>query len=164
MGKMTEWLTDDEQRDWRRFLEMQGRLMAQMAAHMQVEGKVSIPDYEVLVHLSEAPDGRMRSTDLSARTCWEKSRLSHHLTRMEKRGLITRELRADDLRYSDVVITAAGRDTIEAAAPMHVAHVRGWFIDALTPAELATFAALCDKVTARLDEATPVCTEERDTA
>ncbi|MFI5840053.1 MarR family winged helix-turn-helix transcriptional regulator [Catenuloplanes sp. NPDC051500] len=158
---MTDWLTDDEQRDWRRFVEMQGRLMAQIAAHMQAEGKLSVPDYEVLVHLSEAPAGRMRSTDLIERTCWEKSRLSHHLTRMEKRGLITRELRADDLRYSDVVITPDGRAAIEGAAPMHVAHVRTWFVDALTPAELTTFAELCDKVTARLDEATPLCTEER---
>ncbi len=88
---------------------------------MQAEGKMSVPDYEVLVHLSEAPDGRMRSTDLIECTCWEKSRLSHHLTRMEKRGLITRETRADDLRYSDVVITAAGQAAIESAAPMHVA-------------------------------------------
>jgi DNA-binding MarR family transcriptional regulator len=161
---VTEWLTDDEQRDWRRFIAMQSRLMAQMAAHMQVEGGLSTPDYEVLAHLSEAPGGRMRSTDLIACTCWEKSRLSHHLTRMEKRGLITRELRADDLRYSDVLITPEGRAAIEAAAPMHVAHVRAWFIDALTPAELATFAALCDKVTARLDEATAVCTAHREPA
>ena len=154
---MTSWLSDDEQRDWRRFVTMQGRLMAQIAAHMQAEGGLSVPDYEVLVHLSEAPGGRMRSIDLLGCTCWEKSRLSHHLTRMEKRGLVTRETRPDDLRYSDVVITAHGRDAIEAAAPMHVAHVRSWFVEALTAQELATFAELCDKVTARLDETTPAC-------
>ncbi|MDR7279057.1 MarR family winged helix-turn-helix transcriptional regulator [Catenuloplanes atrovinosus] len=154
---MTIWLTDDEQRDWRRFVTMQSRLMAQLAAHMQAEGGMSVPDYEVLVHLTEAPGGRMRSTDLLELTCWEKSRLSHHLTRMEKRGFVTRETRPDDLRYSDVVITAEGRAAIEAAAPMHVTHVRSWFVDALTAEELATFAALCDKVTTRLDEATPAC-------
>ncbi|GAB7048169.1 MarR family winged helix-turn-helix transcriptional regulator [Catenuloplanes indicus] len=154
---MTSWLSDDEQRDWRRFVVMQNRLMAQLAAHLQAEGGLSIPDYEVLVHLSEAPDGRMRSTDLIERICWEKSRLSHHLTRMEKRGFVTRETRPDDLRYSDVVITTAGRAAIEAAAPMHVAHVRSWFIEALSAEELAVLGELSDKVTARLDEATPAC-------
>ena len=108
---MTNCLTEDEQREWRRFVVMQNRLMAQLAAHLQAEGGLSVPDYEVLVHLSEAVDGRMRSTDLIERTCWEKSRLSHHLTRMEKRGLITREIRADDLRYSDVVITATAPES-----------------------------------------------------
>ncbi|MDP9799637.1 DNA-binding MarR family transcriptional regulator [Catenuloplanes nepalensis] len=154
---MTTWLTDDEQRDWRRFVAMQNRLMTQLAAHLQAEGGLSVPDYEVLVHLSEAPDGRMRSTDLIERTCWEKSRLSHHLTRMEKRGFVTRETRPGDLRYSDVVITAAGRAAIEAAAPTHVAHVRSWFIEALSSEELAVLGKLSEKVSARLEETTPAC-------
>lgn len=154
---MTNWLTEDEQREWRRFVVMQNRLMAQLAAHLQAEGGLSVPDYEVLVHLSEAADGRLRSTDLIERTCWEKSRLSHHLTRMEKRGLVTRETRPGDLRYSDVVITAAGRAAIEAAAPTHVAHVRSWFIEALSAEELAVLGELSAKVTARLDETTPAC-------
>jgi len=154
---VTDWLTDDEQLHWREFRAMQSRLMAQLAAHLQAETGLSMPDYDVLVPLSEAPGGRLRSTELLEVTCWEKSRLAHHLTRMEKRGLIARETRRDDSRFSDVVLTRQGRAAVNAAAPKHVTHVRSWFLDALSPEELATLGALSDKVTERLNETTPAC-------
>jgi len=157
MVGMTDWLNGTEQRHWRQFLSMQNRLMGQLAAHLQAEAGLSMPDYDVLVPLSEAPGGRLRSTELLAVTCWEKSRLAHHLTRMEKRGLIARETRADDSRYSDVLLTRQGRAAITSAAPKHAAHVRSWFVQALTPEELATFGELSDKITERLGGATPAC-------
>ena len=157
MVGVDDWLSDAEQVQWRRFRAMQDRLMGRLAAHLQAEAGLSMPDYDVLVPLSEAPGGRLRSTELLSATCWEKSRLAHHLTRMEKRGLVAREARADDSRYSDVLLTRQGRAAVVAAAPKHVAHVRTWFVEALTPEELAILGELSDKITERLDMATPVC-------
>src|SRR3546814_15343138 len=86
--------------------------------------------------LSEAPEGRLRIFELGAQLEWEKSRLSHHLRRMEQRDLIVREECDTDRRGAFVILTPTGRVAIEGAAPKHVAEVRDAFIYALTPDQL----------------------------
>ena len=111
---------------------------------------ISIADYRVLAHLSEAPEGRLRSFELAQLLRWEKSRLSQHLGRMQTRGLVSRERCLDDRRGAVVAITSRGREVIEAAAPQHVADVRSVIIDHLSATELATLTAVSDKVRERL--------------
>lgn len=124
---------------------------------MQRETGLSEADYEVLVNLSEGPDGRLRPTELGGATQWEKSRISHHVRRMEERGLVKRMACQTDRRGSFVAITAAGRRAIERAAPVHVEHVREMFIDVLTPAQLDALADISETVLARLAEDTAAC-------
>jgi DNA-binding MarR family transcriptional regulator len=131
---------------------MQSRLLAQLQRQIQRESGLSGADYEVLVALSESPAGRLRAFELGRLTQWEKSRLSHHLTRMEQRGLVARETCVADTRYADIVLTDAGRAAIEGAAPRHVEHVRTWFIDAMTPDQLDQFGKACDAISAKLYE------------
>ncbi|BBZ26867.1 hypothetical protein MMAD_11620 [Mycolicibacterium madagascariense] len=116
--------------------------------HLQQEFGLSGPDFEVLVNLSEAPGERLRAFELGRATQWEKSRMSHHLSRMEKRGLVRRE--ASDARYPDVVLTDAGRDAIAAAAPANAARVRELFVDVVGPERLAVIGAASDDVVAAI--------------
>ena len=116
------WLDEREARAWRGFLRMQSELR-RVARQLQQEAGLSAADYEVLVSLSEAPGGRLRVFELGGATQWEKSRLSHHLTRMEHRGLVRRMPCPTDNRGANVVLTD-GPSAIEAAAPRHVEHVR----------------------------------------
>jgi DNA-binding MarR family transcriptional regulator len=146
------WLDDREMRAWRQFVTMQAQLRARLARHLQRDSGLSEADYEVLVQLSEAPCGRQRVFELGRATQWEKSRLSHHLTRMEQRGLVARETCPTDSRGAFVVLTDAGRAAIEQAAPQHVEHVREWFIDALAPEQLDALAEMSDAILERLDE------------
>jgi DNA-binding MarR family transcriptional regulator len=97
---------------------------------------LSMHDYEILVELSEAPDRRMRMTELADQTAQSRSRLSHQINRMETRGLVTREGCEGDKRGTFAVLTARGAATIGKVAPFHVASVREHFIDQLEPAEL----------------------------
>ena len=83
-----KWLTPEQQRVWRDYLQVERLLPAQLGR--ELDG-LSIPEYEVLVNLSEAPGGRLRPFQLGEATQWEQSRLSHQLTRMQRRGLIVRE-------------------------------------------------------------------------
>lgn len=129
---------------------MQGQLRAQLGSRLQKETDLSEADYEVLVNLSEAPDGQLRPTELGGATRWEKSRISHHITRMETRGLVKRMPCPTDKRGALIVLTPAGRRAIERAAPRHVEHVRDAFVDALTPAQLDSLAEISDAVLARL--------------
>jgi DNA-binding MarR family transcriptional regulator len=146
------WLDDREARAWRGLQAVQLRLTATLSRALGAESELSYPDYTVLVVLTDQPDGRLRAFELGRELGWEKSRLSHHVSRMVARGLVTRERCPDDQRGAFVVVTDAGRAAIEAAAPGHVAAVRRHFIDLLSPAQLDTLAAITDTVLSSLDD------------
>jgi DNA-binding MarR family transcriptional regulator len=145
------WLDQREQAAWRAFLEMQNRLAAQLNREMQDASGLSSPDFAVLVRLSEHPDGRMRVLELARALRWEKSRLSHQLSRMTARGLLERSHCNEDKRGAFVVLTDRGRATVEAAAPQHVEAVRRYLFDALSDDQVSTLADICDAVLAKLD-------------
>lgn len=150
-----KWLNDLEERAWRALQFMQMRLEAELARQLAAESGLSYPDYVVLVTLTDHPRGRLRLFELGATLGWEKSRLSHHVTRMADRGLVKKEKCDDDRRGSFVVITKRGRKEIEAAAPGHVRTVRQLFVDRLTPDELDVIANAAEKVLADLDDVRP---------
>ena len=147
---MSRWLTEEEQRAWRGLLQMSSQLNARMNRQLLQEYGVSLADYEVLVVLSEAPDGRCRVFEIADTLAWEQSRVSHQLARMQRRGLIARQDCASDARGAFAVITAAGRAVIERAAPAHVETVRRLVFDELTPDQLATLTELTAGVLDRL--------------
>jgi DNA-binding MarR family transcriptional regulator len=149
---MAPRLTDDEQAAWRSFVEMRHLLERHLVRHLQSEFGLSDSDFEVLVNLSDAPAGRMRAVELGRATQWEKSRMSHHLSRMEKRGLIKREAaEGSSARYPDVVLTDAGRTAIESSAPANAARVRELFVDVVGPERLAMLRETSDDVIAAIE-------------
>jgi DNA-binding MarR family transcriptional regulator len=144
-----KWLTPEQQRVWRDYLQVERLLPAQLGRELQ---DLSIPEYEVLVNLSEAPGGRLRPFQLGEATQWEQSRLSHQLTRMQRRGLIAREECPGDARGAFIVLTAAGRSAIETAAPTHAAAVLRLVFDQLSEEETAAFGQACAKIRRALEE------------
>ncbi len=151
---MNRWLTEDEQRAWRGLLRMTAQLNARMNRQLQDEYGISLTDYDVLVVLSEAPDGRRRVFELTDALAWEQSRVSHQLSRMQRRGLVAREGCPTDARGAFAVITEAGRAAIERAAPAHVETVRQLVFDGLSPDQLTALTAVTERVLDRL-RATP---------
>ncbi|GFG65498.1 MarR family transcriptional regulator [Mycobacterium kubicae] len=149
-----QWLLDaDEQAAWRSFVDMHHLLERHLASNLQREFGLSAADFEILVNLSEAPAGRLRAYELGRATSWEKSRLSHHLGRMEKRGLVSREPDPHgDSRFPQIVLTAAGRAAIGSAAPANAARVRRLFIDVLGRERLAIFRQASEDVIAAIQE------------
>ena len=151
MSSDFRWLTAEEQRVWRRWLTLNAQLSATLQRELQDDAGLSTQDYEVLVHLTDNPEGRMRVTDLARLMQWERSRVSHHVIRMERRRLVQRVECAEDGRGAFVVITPQGRAAIEQAAPSHVNTVRRLVFDALSPEEVDSFGAIIDKALAQLD-------------
>lgn len=147
------WLSADEQRSWRAFVRLHLKLSARMAADLQAHSGLSSADFEVLVALTDVPEGRVRFQELAKEIDWEQSRLSHQIRRMVKRDLVAREECAEDGRGAYVAIAAHGRDAIEAAAPRHVATVRRLVLDGLAPEEFAELGRLSAKVAAHLERA-----------
>jgi DNA-binding MarR family transcriptional regulator len=152
MARNDLWLDEPEQAAWRGFLSMRSKLMSRLGRELQRQTGLSDADYTVLVELSEAPGERLRLGELGERLDWEKSRLSKQISRMSTRGLVGREECPTDARGAFAVLTKAGRKAIDIAAPVHVAHVRAWFVDALTPAQLDAMTAISTSVVNRLAE------------
>lgn len=148
------WLSDSELRAWRALQFMQMRLDAELARQLAVDSQLSLPEYVVLVALTDRPDGRMRFFELAEQLGWEKSRASHQVARMCDRGLVAKEKCDSDRRGAYVVITARGRQEIAAAAPGHVAAVRRFFVDVLTPEQLTVIGDAAEAVLAKLDDST----------
>jgi DNA-binding MarR family transcriptional regulator len=145
------WLDAAEQRAWRSYLRMQGQLSARLNRQLQLDSGLSLADFDVLVQLTDVPAARVRVSELARSLQWEKSRLSHHVARMERRGLVRREECTDDGRGSFVVLTEAGRTAIESAAPPHVDAVRRFVFDDLTPVQLEALSAITAHVLSRLE-------------
>ncbi|RSN11190.1 transcriptional regulator [Streptomyces sp. WAC 05977] len=128
-------------------------LRTRIEQQLQASSGLSNADYTVLALLSEAPDGRMRVYELGRAASWEKSRMHHQLTRMGKRGLVTRERCGS--RGMEAVITANGLTALKQAAPSHAREVRRLVVDRLTPEELDQFAGIATTILEHLQEDQP---------
>ena len=151
----TPWLTDDEQLTWRRWLALTTQLPARLNRELQRGSELSLSDFDVLVQLTDDTTGRIRIAQLAEALAWERSRLSHHITRMAGRGLVEKEECLDDARGSFVVLTEAGREAIERAAPAHVRTVRSTFFDALSPEDVVALGEISERILARLRSSVP---------
>ena len=149
-ARTTGWLDGREQRAWRSLVALRTQLFRHLERQLHDVSDLSGPDYEVLVNLSEAPEDQLRSYELCDAMHWEKSRLSHQLSRMERRGLVERRDCPTDARGAYFGLTADGRAAIEAAAPLHVEEIRRVFIDVLSREQLDPLTEIGDTVAAAL--------------
>lgn len=113
-------------------MQVYHRLEYEMNRNLQTESDMSLGDYTVMNALSQAAGHRMQLTSLATMIGWERSRLSHHLQRMTRRGLVDRVPSESDGRATDALLTDAGWTTLQEAAPRHVAWVRRLFFTDIT--------------------------------
>jgi DNA-binding MarR family transcriptional regulator len=145
------WLDDDEQHAWRRLAAVILKLPTELEAQLQRDAGMSHFEYWVIALLSEAPERTLRMSQLAAQANASLSRLSHVVTRLEKRGWVTRRPCPDDARATLAVLTDEGADKVATAAPGHVETVRRLVFDGLGPADVDELARLCDAILARID-------------
>ncbi|TBL33859.1 MULTISPECIES: MarR family winged helix-turn-helix transcriptional regulator [unclassified Micromonospora] len=142
----TPWLSADEERAWRAFRRLLVALPARLDRDLVRDSGLSPADYEVLSTLSEKTDRRWALKDLAAKMEWSRSRLSHHATRMQARGLVAREPDPQDARGCLLRLTDDGFGVLERAAPPHVESVRTRFLDHLDAGELALLRDLSTRI------------------
>ena len=145
------WLDDEEQAAWRRLAAVILRLPAELEGQLQRDADMSHFEYWVLAILSEAPDRTLRLSQLATQGNTSLSRLSHVITRLEKRGWVTRQPCPDDARATFAVLTDAGYDQVVAAAPGHVEAVRHFVFDGLDRADIRVLTRICDTILDRID-------------
>jgi DNA-binding MarR family transcriptional regulator len=147
------WLDERERRAWLGLQLMNHKVDGELARRLHERSPLSYADYVVLATLTQVPERRMRITELGDVLNWEKSRISHQLTRMEKRGLIRKESCPTDRRGAFAVVTEAGFSEIEAAAPGHLRDVRELLVDLLSPEQLDALAEIAACVVDNFDRA-----------
>jgi DNA-binding MarR family transcriptional regulator len=131
------WLNPAEQHAWLAYVRVSLRLSYEMNRQLQADSGMSLADFDVLTALSAAPGGTLKISALAAQIGWERSRLSHHVSRMADRGLIQCARATTDRRATEVSFTGEGRSALRRAAPGHVELVRQLFFTGL-PAPLLT--------------------------
>lgn len=140
------WLTADEQRVWRAYLDVSRLLNERLNRQLATENDLSLAEYEILVQLSEHPDRAMRMSELAARVVNSRSRLTHTVARMEERGLVCRAPCPQDGRGVMCTLTDAGYRAIVEAAPGHVEAVRAALFDPLDDEAIAALGSVLERV------------------
>jgi DNA-binding MarR family transcriptional regulator len=148
-GTAPKWLNPAEMKAWREYIIASRRLLDALDEDLSAHD-LSMADYEVLAQLSDAPDRTMRMSDLAEVAMVSRSRLSHRIKVMEKEGWVRREACPNDKRGSFAVMTPKGWKAIVAAAPDHVASVRGRFLDALDKNDQKFLAEIFARVAERI--------------
>jgi DNA-binding MarR family transcriptional regulator len=143
------WLNPSEMKAWRQYIIASRRLLEALDDDLTGHD-LSMADYEVLAQLSDAPDRRMRMSELADVSMISRSRLSHRIKVMEKAGWVKREACPEDKRGYFAVMTAKGWKAIVAAAPDHVASVRTRFLDVLDKNDQKILAEIFTRVATRV--------------
>lgn len=130
---------------------MRRRLDRALETELQQDSSVSLPEFEILLSLSDAPDRQLRTKDIAQRIDWEKSRVSHQVTRLERRHLVTRRVCETDARGSWVTLTDAGFQTVVGAIRVHRKAVHRFFFAVLQEGEDARLGDLATRVVGAID-------------
>ncbi|WBO65344.1 MarR family winged helix-turn-helix transcriptional regulator [Streptomyces camelliae] len=151
----TRWLSPEEQRAWRAYIAATHLLEDAIDRQLQHEAGMPHLFYSVLANLSEAPERRLRMTDLAESLKITRSRLTYAVTRLERDGLVRREDCRWDKRSSIAVLTDEGMAVLEQAAPGHVETVRGILFDRLTPEQVGQLEEIFTGVARGLQDENP---------
>lgn len=121
---------------WRMLVRAHARIVRRLETDLLAQHGLPLPSYDVLVHLVEAPDRRLRMTDLAERVLLSRSGLTRLIDRMERDGLVVREACAVDARGLYAVLTDAGYTALRAASSTHFAGIDGYVLSKLSPTQL----------------------------
>ena len=144
------WLDSDQQASWRAFLSGTTRLFERLEGDLREQCGLSLPEYEILVRLSDAPARRLRMAELAESLAHSRSRVTHTVARLERHGAVTRTACPTDGRGVVAELSDEGWELLVAAAPVHVAGVRAYLVDLADPDDFAAvgrvFAAAADRL------------------
>jgi DNA-binding MarR family transcriptional regulator len=126
---------------WDAWMQAQRLLAKEVDRVLQRDFGISKAEFSILVKLQAAPGGQLRVTDLAESLDWDKSRVAHQLTRMERRGLLERSESGAAGRRTGIALTPSGDDLIERAIQGHAANIRRLAFDRLSPAQAASIGA-----------------------
>jgi DNA-binding MarR family transcriptional regulator len=149
-GSAVQWLDAEQQASWRAYIMGTELLQHQLDRELRDEHEISFSEYEILVRLSEADEGRMRMALLADAMSHSRSRVTHTIARMERAKLVRRDAAESDRRGVEAVMTEDGRRKLVEAAPTHVRGVRAHLVDVASREDFAALGRIFNEVSDRL--------------
>lgn len=149
---MTRWLNDDELRAWLKLAGVMLRLAPTLDTQLQRDSDLTHFDYLCLAMLSETDDRTMPMSRLAAQTNASLSRLSHVVSKLERRGLLQRGPSPVSRRVTLVSLTDDGWQKLVLAAPGHVETVRSLVFEGLAPEDVAALERIAGHIAARIEQ------------
>jgi DNA-binding MarR family transcriptional regulator len=147
----TRWLTPDQLRAWKKLVAVVEILPGVLDTQLQHDADLTHFEYFTMAMLSEAPDRTLRMTSLASATNSSLPRLSHVVSRLEKRGFVERSPCPTDRRATNATLSEEGWEKVVATAPGHVDTVRENVIDPLTAADVADVDRVMGALLRKLD-------------
>jgi DNA-binding MarR family transcriptional regulator len=138
---------------WRGYLDSTRLLLRALDRQLEADAGISFADFEVLVLLSEAPQQRLRMSELAEAAVTSRSGVTRAVTRLAEAGWLQRVVCEEDKRGSYAELTAAGMAKLRSAAPGHVSAVRRKLFDLLSPRDVDLFAHAYEQILANFLEA-----------
>lgn len=145
-------MTLQQLRAWRAFHKLRGQLLPHLSKKIHKNTGLTPSEFFLLITLIDSPTASLHSSEIAEKLDWEKSRVSHQISRMEERGLLTRSVCESDARSCLVEVSASGRKYLKKALPNHFLDVKHCFADLLTPAQMDTLIDISKIVTAHLHD------------
>lgn len=152
-------IDDDERQLWRTFVAMRRQLDLTLERRLQADAGISTADFEILGSLYDEPTKRLRAGRIADLIGWEKSRVSHQITRMEGRGLVKREECGDDARGIWVALTSDGSRAVLSALRDHREAIRQYFFDVIDDDQKAAILGVSRQVLDAINP--PICNDEK---
>jgi len=149
------WLDQDQQHTWRAYLVGTTLLMERLDRDLREQHNLSMPEYEILVRLSESPKRRLRMAVLADSVSHSRSRVTHTVSRMERADLVERRSCLSDGRGVEALLTDKGFSVLEDAAHTHVRGVREYLVDRGSGEDFAAMGRIFNAVTDRLVTSDP---------
>lgn len=140
----TTEISDEEWMAWRGYRRLAALITGRIARDISEATGLSDQDFMILMELSKSPHAELLQRELQETIEWDKSRLSHQLSRMSSRGLVQRNRKSSSGITAG--ITDAGRLLLDKALPVHAASVRRNFLDLLTPDDLPELIAINERL------------------
>lgn len=132
---------------WVRLLAAQDALTRPMDQHLRASHGLTIRDYEVLLRLSWAPEGRLTRSELARSVHLTHGGITRLVAGLERAGLLKSASSPSDRRVVYAELTQAGRERFGEAVRTHLEDVRRMFTERFSPAELETLADLLGRLT-----------------
>lgn len=144
--RRSDRLTREEIDAWRGFLRVHADILRVLDGELESGHRLPLSSYEVLLHLDNSPEGKLRMRDLADAALLSRSGLTRLVDRLAKEGLVVRERCADDARGLEACITDRGRAKLAQARPDHLAGVRREFLDRLRPEDRVALAEIWERI------------------
>ena len=143
-----EFMEPEEWQSWAALLMLHRTVLQDLDTELRQQHKLAVSEFDVLITLFNAPGNRLGMSALAHQAMLSPARTTHLVTRLDRAGLVKREIDPADRRKWFTALTDRGGAALRAPPRTHNAVLRRTFFAATTPADRETLQQLWQRLSA----------------